>query len=178
MDLGRLEGWDREQLLEYVRSLLWQYRIVDAFWFINVEKRYDLGTAEAVNADVWGKVAALSARDIKKRFAIAEGGLKGFRQALELFPWSMIVGYDLRETEGELVIEVEHCPAQEGRLKHGHGEYSCKEMHRREFEAFAAEIDPAIRVACDFAPPDPHPEELFCRWRFFEATEVAVRGPR
>jgi hypothetical protein len=168
MDLGPLEGWDKERLLEYVRSLLWQYRLVDAFWFINLERRFDLPTAEAVNADVWGKVAGLSARDIKKRFSITERGLSGLKQTLEIFPWALLVGYQVREEKGELIIEVPHCPAQEGRLKHGLGEYVCKEMHRREFEGFAAEIDPAIRVACDFAPPDPHPQELFCRWRFYE----------
>jgi hypothetical protein len=70
MDLWRLELGQRAAP-GVCPFPLWQYRLVDAFWFINVEKRFDLGAAEAVNADVWGKVAALSARDIKKRFAIA-----------------------------------------------------------------------------------------------------------
>jgi len=162
-----LDQLNNDQLKELIHSLLWQLRLTDAFWFIFTEKRFDLTAAEELNAEVWAKVGELTARDIKKRFNIQESGLDGFLKAFDLFCWTMMVDYRMeRPNDDQLILSVPSCPAQEGRKKHGLGEYRCKEMHLREFSGFAREIDPRIRVECVFAPPDPHPLDTHCRWRF------------
>ncbi len=171
MDLGVLEKMGALELREYIRFLLKHYRAMDSFWYIYVSELFGEAAADRVNEKVWARVPALAVRDLLPRMGITERGLAGFVRALRFWPWHLLVGYRIEERPGEVLITVPSCPTQEARLKRGLPEYACKEMHRGEFQSFAQAVDPDIVTECLLAPPDPHPPELFCRWRFTLARE-------
>lgn len=155
-----------EEKDEYINFMLRQYRLVDGLWFLAVEDRFGLEAAVELNERIWEDIGGRSARDIKRRFSVEEKGLRGFVKAIKYFPWTTIIGFEIEENEEKVTIKVPSCPPQVARIKDGRGEFPCKEMHLREFRAFAAEIDERIDVKCIFAPPDEHPEDCFCMWEF------------
>ena len=172
MNLGVLDSMEAPELREYLRFLLWHYRVVDGFWFLSVERKYDRKAAELMDEEVWGKIAGMSSIDLVNRFDIKEKGIRGLVKAMHLCPWTMIVGYEITEkNDHEAILTVPVCPTQVSRVEYGLPEFYCRDMHQREFESFAHAIDPAIRVECLLAPPD-HPKDLFCKWRF--TTDVSI----
>ncbi|MDH4209004.1 MAG: DUF6125 family protein [Anaerolineae bacterium] len=160
----RFSEMEDRDLRQYLDFLLRQYRLADAYWFLGVEDTFGTDAAVTLNEKIWTRMGSIAARDIKERFPLVEQGVGRVLEALSYFPWAIITGFQLDEAEDVARIRVPYCPPQAARLRGGRGEFPCKAMHLGEFTNFAREIDERVEVHCVMAPPDPHPEDLWCEW--------------
>ena len=62
MNLPIFESMDAAQLRQYIRFLLWHYRVLDSFWYLNIAERFDEPTADRLNESVWERIAAMAHR--------------------------------------------------------------------------------------------------------------------
>jgi hypothetical protein len=162
----KIPQFNSDEFQPYIEFIVDLLRRADGFWFLGVEHSYGYDAAIKINEEVWHRMGKIMTREIKEKFSIEEKGLKALARIIRYSPWSMISDFEIEENGEEVIVSVPHCASQEARLKKGVGEYNCKGMHLGEFMSIIEEVDRDIRVECLFAPPDPHPKELFCKWRF------------
>jgi len=162
----KIPQFKNEEMQPYIEFMVNLLRRTDGFWFLGVEHNCGYDTAIKINEEVWHRMGKMMAEEIMEKFSIEEKGLKALAKVLRYSPWSMISGFEIEEKNEEVVVSVPHCSSQEARLKKGVGEYACKDMHLGELENIVEIVDKNIRIECVFAPPDPHPKELFCKWCF------------
>ena len=70
------------------------------------------------------------------------------------------------ESPEALIFEMNDCRVQSARVRKGLADYPCKSAGLVEYARFAEAIDDRIRTECIGCPPDAHPAEWFCAWKF------------
>jgi hypothetical protein len=61
---------------------------------------------------------------------------------------------------------MDRCRVQYARTQKGLPDFPCKSVGIVEYSEFAKTIDPRIKTTCIACPPDSHPKEFYCSWKF------------
>ena len=67
-DIG-FRDWSHDELAKFTEFLIHNYRVMDAFWFINLENDYGMEEACRVNELVWGRSAPWPPGTLKRDLA-------------------------------------------------------------------------------------------------------------
>jgi hypothetical protein len=165
LPLAHLESDTAQALL---KALAVNWLVVDGVWFQAVENREGLAAAKEVNDACWSAFSPLEAARVKALAGLGEnGGLAALAEALRHRLYASINEQEIVvEENGAVVMRMLKCRVQTARQRKGLPDYPCKSAGMVEYTTFAHTIDPRIVCDCVACPPDPHPEDWVCAWRF------------
>ena len=166
MDLKELS---KDQLIGMLDDFAKNWLAHDGLWFQAVEHDFGMEAAIKCDTDACGKFTVIEAKRIMKRHNIPENsGLEGLKKALDFRLYSRLnIQSFLNETENSFEFLMNDCRVQSARKRHGLPDFPCKSVGLVEYEYFAKTIDPRIQTTCIACPPDKHPDEYYCAWKFY-----------
>ncbi len=157
-----------EVLDRTAQALRTAWLAADGVWFQAVEARAGMDAAKRVNDTCWARFAPLEARRAKALLGLPDnGGIPALKAALAHRMYAHLNRWEFaEETEESIVFRMTECRVQTARKRRGLPDYPCKSGGTAEYTTFAREIDGRIACQCIACPPDAHPEEWACAWRF------------
>ncbi|MEA3286663.1 MAG: DUF6125 family protein [Candidatus Marinimicrobia bacterium] len=166
--MSDLKELTREQLIGMMDDFAKNWLAHDGLWFQAVEKDFGMDAAIACDTEAWRRFTVIEARRIMKRHDIPpNSGLEGLKKALNYRLYARLnIQEVIDETETSFVFRMNDCRVQSARKRHGLPDFPCKSVGIVEYTEFARTIDPRISTLCIACPPDAHPEEYYCAWKF------------
>lgn len=162
-----------EKLVALKDRLAKNWLVNDGVWFQTVEFSEGMNEAKRCNDSCWAQFSPVEASCIKKFLELPEKpGLEGLKQALGFRIYESINSQSFtEETSDSFVFQMNKCRVQVARKRKGLADYPCKSAGLVEYSYFARTIDSRIVTECISCPPDEHPDDYFCAWRFSLAAE-------
>ena len=169
-----LAGLGEERLQKLLTALSVSWLAADGVWFRAVEDARGMHDAKRVNDSCWSRLGYYEAVRARAFLGLPEGGgLPALRQALAARLVANINTMDfIEEGPDSLVLRMVECRVQSARARQGLPPYPCVSGGTVEYVAFAAGIDPAIKVTCLSCPPETTREDCACAWRFTLGTSA------
>lgn len=141
----------------------------DGVWFQAVEFAHGMNDAKRCNDSVWAQFSPVEAWSIKQFLGLPEHpGLEGLKKALGYRLYANINKQSMEDDGTDaFIFRMNDCRVQSARKRKGLDDYPCKSAGLVEYSYFAKAIDDRISTDCVDCPPDDHPEDWFCAWRFY-----------
>ena len=159
----------REKTLELIEALGVNWLAGDGIWFQTVEASHGMLDAKRCNDSCWAWFSPFEAWSIQRFLQLEDQpGLAGLQKALEYRLYAQVNQQSIvAENEHSILFRMNNCRVQAARKSKGMEDYPCKSAGLVEYSTFAQAIDSRIKTECIACPPDKHPEEWFCAWRFY-----------
>ncbi len=163
-----LKRKSEEELYEILDAVAVNWLANDGVWFQAVERPYGMDYAKRCNDTCWTRFSPYEAYRIKTLIGLPEkAGLEGLKKALGFRLYARINKQSIEELdERNFIFRMNEFRVPVARERKGLPDYPCKSAGLVEYPCFAEMIDPRIKTECVGCPPDEHPDEWWCAWKF------------
>lgn len=163
-----LKNKSEQELWEILDAVCVNWLANDGVWFQAVEKPYGMDYAKRCNDTCWTRFSPYEAYRIKKLIGLSDlPGLEGLKKALSFRLYARINKQSIEDIDDRsFIFRMNECRVQVARKRKGLPDYPCKSAGLVEYPTFAEMIDPRIKTECVGCPPDEHPDDWWCAWKF------------
>jgi len=163
-----LLNMSKESLQQLLDDVAANWLANDGVWFQAVEFSSGMNDAKRCNDTCWAHFSPFEARAIKDFLNLPpKPGLDGLKKALNFRVYARINEQRIIEEDANsFLFQMNECRVQSARKRKGLDDYPCKSGGMVEYTYFARSIDEHIATECVACPPDAHPDEWYCCWRF------------
>lgn len=166
-----------ERLEALHEALAASWLACDGVFFQAAEAHTPTGLTDAkrINDTCWSRFSPFEAARIREllRLPLARDAREGLAQLRQALGARLYARLNVQEVVDEgatgFTFRMCRCRVQDARRRKGLEDYPCKSGGLVEYTTFARAFHPDLRTECLACPPDPHPAEWYCAWRFSSA---------
>ncbi len=168
MENDELKKLTKEDLLRFIDNLSRRWIAHDGLWFLAAEQKFDIETAMDLDREAWRKFTVIEARRIMDFLNMKPGGgIPALKKALK---YRLYANLNIQSTvdvdNKSFIFRMNRCRVQAARKRKNLPDFPCKSIGIVEYSNFASTIDPRFETECVCCPPDEHPDEYDCAWKF------------
>lgn len=158
----KLNGLPKEKVLDFVDLLLKDIWTLQNNYMYTLEERFGHDTAVEFDSLCLGRMSEAHAYRLKKLLSLGDD-IPALLTLLEYYPVEPgLEGQCLQVSDTKVIYRVTRCAMQLARRARGAPELPCKGALKPVMEKAFKVINSKFSVVRDMAPPDPHPDDLWC----------------
>jgi len=169
MDVRQKEEFkklSKDDLIGFIEMSSKNFWTLQNNWMMNVEQRFGKDTAIELDGICYGRAVEVQAYRLKKFFHLQDG-LEDLLKVLKFSLHGLYAeGVDYELSDSALIRKVKRCPMQMRRMRDGLPEIPCKQALLAAHSRIAQAVNPLIQIHSVMAPPDPHPDDLYCEIKY------------
>ncbi len=168
------EHLPKDVIIELMKELSRFYVKIDLLWYNRVAKEVSPDKALSWCLSGWEKMGQIEMKSVRELLKIEGNDVEAFFKIFQLAPGFplALMEYDMElKTKNDGLLTITRCPVADYWERQGEKGVEelyriCRDLETEGFKAYAAQVNPDIKVTNFKMPPRKSKDEITCQWQF------------